>query len=246
MLYSKGSDMKTVCSILLVKESFCVSREEFNKDDLLLVDSVSRESFLPYLDSVSEVFISEKLLTGYMEKYGEFSRKEREGSVEIMRVSSPDDKLINSLFQYISANMQYSDIFHEMIILSCISLFSMRRGFVSFVLRVVDSTVQKVKRIIYTDLSRSWRVKDVSALMHVSDSLLKKRLKLERSSFSQILLDMRMQKAHVLIKRGCSVSQTAALCGYASTSYFICQFRKYFKITPFKYIHEQGEDKFCG
>ncbi|EKK5946230.1 helix-turn-helix domain-containing protein [Salmonella enterica] len=120
------------------------------------------------------------------------------------------------------------------------------RGFVSFVLMVVDSTVQKVKRIIYTDLSRSWQIKDVSALMHVSDSLLKKRLKSENSSFSQILLDMRMQKARVLINRGYSVSQTAALCGYASASYFICQFRKYFKITPFKYMHVQGEDKFCG
>ena len=133
-----------------------------------------------------------------------------------------------------------------MIIFSCISLFSMQRGFVSFVLRVADSTVQKVKRIIHTDLSRSWQIKDVSALMHVSDSLLKKRLKLENSSFSQILLDMRMQKARVLINRGYSVSQTTALCGYASASYFICQFRKYFKITPFKYMHIQGEDKFCG
>ncbi|EHY5464500.1 AraC family transcriptional regulator [Escherichia coli] len=55
-----------------------------------------------------------------------------------------------------------------------------------------------------------------------------------------------MQKARVLINRGYSVSQTAALCGYASASYFIYQFRKYFKITPFKYMHVQGEDKFCG
>lgn len=238
--------MKTVCSIILVKELFCISREIFNKDELLLVDSVSREKFLPYLNSVSEVSISEKLLAGYMEKHGEFSRKEQGERVEIIRVSSPDHKLINSFFNYINKNTQHSGVFYEMIIFSCISLFSMQRGFVSFMLRVVDSTVQKVKRIIYTDLSRSWRVKDVSALMHVSDSLLKKRLRLENSSFSQILLDMRMQKAHTLIKRGYSVSQTAALCGYASTSYFICQFRRYFKTTPFKYIYEQGDGNFYG
>lgn len=51
---------------------------------------------LPYLNSVSEISVSEKLLTGYMEKYGEFSREEQGEIVEIMRVSSPDDKLINS------------------------------------------------------------------------------------------------------------------------------------------------------
>lgn len=238
--------MKAVCSVILVKELLCISREIFNKDEVLLVDSVSREKFLPYLNSVSEISVSEKLLTGYMEKYGEFSREEQGERVEIMRVSSPDDKLINYFFNYVNKNTQHSGVFYEMIIFSCISLFSMQRGFVSFVLRVADSTVQKVKRIIYTDLSRSWQIKDVSALMHVSDSLLKKRLKSENSSFSQILLDMRMQKARVLINRGYSVSQTVALCGYASASYFICQFRKYFKITPFKYMHVQGEDKFCG
>ena len=88
--------MKAVCSVILVKELLCISREIFNKDEVLLVDSVSREKFLPYLNSVSEISVSEKLLTGYMEKYGEFSREEQGGRVEIMRVSSPDDKLINS------------------------------------------------------------------------------------------------------------------------------------------------------
>ncbi|ENQ0337446.1 hypothetical protein ACG7MN_004339 [Escherichia coli] len=69
--------MKAVCSVILVKELLCISREIFNKDEVLLVDSVSREKFLPYLNSVSEISVSEKLLTGYMEKYGEFSREEQ-------------------------------------------------------------------------------------------------------------------------------------------------------------------------
>lgn len=37
--------MKAVCSVILVKELLCISREIFNKDEVLLVDSVSREKF---------------------------------------------------------------------------------------------------------------------------------------------------------------------------------------------------------
>ena len=44
--------MKAVCSVILVKELLCISREIFNKDEVLLVDSVSREKFLPYLVSL--------------------------------------------------------------------------------------------------------------------------------------------------------------------------------------------------
>ncbi|HAW8215092.1 TPA: helix-turn-helix domain-containing protein [Escherichia coli] len=71
-------------------------------------------------------------------------------------------------------------------------------------------------------------------MIHISESLLKKKLKAENSSFSRIMLDMSMQKAHTLIRSDHSVSQTAALCGYVNVSYFICQFRRHFKTTPFR------------
>lgn len=231
--------MKKVCSVILINIPFCIARAEiiepFNKGEFLLIDFVARERFLPYMNFVSEIFISEKLLASYMEKHGDLSGKERGGSSGLMRVSSPDYELINSVFSYINANSLRSAAFYEMIIFSCVSLFSTQRGFVSFVLKTVNSTVQKVKRIICTDLSKAWKIKDVCALIHISESLLKKKLKAENSSFSRIMLDMRMQKAHSLIKSGHSVSQTAALCGYANASYFICQFRKYFKTTPFRF-----------
>lgn len=233
-----GSDMDKICSVVLVDAPFCIinakKRECFNGGDLLLIDAVSREAFLPYVNFMSEVFINEKTLKKYMENYGDLSREKGDKIAEIIRVPSPDYALMSSVFSYINARTTYSGMFHEMMVLSCISLFSTQSGFVSFVQKTVNSTVQKVKMIICTDLSKAWRIRDVCARIHISESLLKKRLRLEGSSFSEIVLDMRMRKAYSLIRSGHSVFQTSVLCGYANASYFICQFRKYFGTTPFR------------
>ncbi|HAX9993439.1 TPA: AraC family transcriptional regulator [Escherichia coli] len=230
--------MNKVCSIALVNTPFCIIKAEraeyFNGGDLLLMNAVSREFFLPYVNFMSEVFISEKTLRRYMENYGDLSRGRENKTTEVIRVSSPDYELMSSVFSYINTSKTNSEVFHEMIMLSCISLFSAQRGFVPFILKQMNSTAQKVKIIICTDLSRAWRIKDVCALIHISESLLKKRLKSENSSFSRIVLDMRMQKAHSLIRSGYSVFQASSLCGYSNASYFISQFKKYFGITPFK------------
>lgn len=120
--------MKSVCSVVLVNMSFCIVGggiiESFDKGDILLIDPVSRGRFLPYINFVSEIFISEVLLVNYMEKHGESSGNGRVGSSGIMRVSSPDSELMNSVFSYVNANSPCSSAFYEMIIFSCISLFS--------------------------------------------------------------------------------------------------------------------------
>ncbi|EMM4385619.1 acid stress response transcriptional regulator YdeO, partial [Escherichia coli] len=59
-----------------------------------------------------------------------------------------------------------------------------------------------------------------------------KKLKQEQTTFSQILLDARMQHAKNLIRVEGSVNKIAEQCGYASTSYFIYAFRKHFGNSP--------------
>lgn len=68
--------------------------------------------------------------------------------------------------------------------------------------------------------------------LYISESLLKKKLKQEQTTFSQILLDARMQHAKNLIRVEGSVNKIAEQCGYASTSYFIYAFRKHFGNSP--------------
>ncbi|MBB6782247.1 AraC family transcriptional regulator, partial [Escherichia coli] len=76
------------------------------------------------------------------------------------------------------------------------------------------------------------KLKDICDCLYISESLLKKKLKQEQTTFSQILLDARMQHAKNLIRVEGSVNKIAEQCGYASTSYFIYAFRKHFGNSP--------------
>ncbi len=81
-------------------------------------------------------------------------------------------------------------------------------------------------------LAHPWKLKDICDCLYISESLLKKKLKQEQTTFSQILLDARMQHAKNLIRVEGSVNKIAEQCGYASTSYFIYAFRKHFGNSP--------------
>ena len=78
-------------------------------------------------------------------------------------------------------------------------------------------------------------MKDVSDYVYMSESLIKKKLLSEKTSFSRILLDVRMISAKKMLEQGHSVMTVSEKCGYASTSYFISIFRQYFSITPRRY-----------
>ncbi|EOK1548704.1 helix-turn-helix domain-containing protein [Escherichia coli] len=75
-------------------------------------------------------------------------------------------------------------------------------------------------------------MKDISNALYMSESLLKRKLREEKTSFSQILLDIRMHNARQLVFSKLSVNQISIRCGYASTAYFISVFRQYYGITP--------------
>ncbi|EMR3666056.1 acid stress response transcriptional regulator YdeO, partial [Shigella flexneri] len=90
----------------------------------------------------------------------------------------------------------------------------------------------KVRNIVNMKLAHPWKLKDICDCLYISESLLKKKLKQEQTTFSQILLDARMQHAKNLIRVEGSVNKIAEQCGYASTSYFIYAFRKHFGNSP--------------
>lgn len=93
-----------------------------------------------------------------------------------------------------------------------------------------ENTIKKY--IVNMKLAHPWKLKDICDCLYISESLLKKKLKQEQTTFSQILLDARMQHAKNLIRVEGSVNKIAEQCGYASTSYFIYAFRKHFGNSP--------------
>ncbi|MEH0108091.1 AraC family transcriptional regulator, partial [Escherichia coli] len=50
----------------------------------------------------------------------------------------------------------------------------------------------KVRNILLSDISRQWKLRDISEYVYMSESLIKKKLLSENTCFSKILLEVRM------------------------------------------------------
>ncbi|ECG8591769.1 AraC family transcriptional regulator [Salmonella enterica subsp. salamae] len=100
-----------------------------------------------------------------------------------------------------------------------------------------NSVAENVYNILMSDISRKWTLKDISDTVYMSCSTLKRKLKQENTSFSEVYLNARMNKAAKLLRNSeYNVTRVAYMCGYDSASYFTCVFKKHFKTTPSEFL----------
>ncbi|EEV8085209.1 AraC family transcriptional regulator, partial [Escherichia coli] len=91
----------------------------------------------------------------------------------------------------------------------------------------------RIRQIIEADLSKRWRLSDVSEIFNVSEITIRKRLEAEKNSFNQILLSSKMNKSMQLLLRGdYQICQIAKLTGFSNSSYFVKIFKEHYGITP--------------
>lgn len=91
----------------------------------------------------------------------------------------------------------------------------------------------RVRRLIETDISRSWRIPDVARQFAMSEATFRRWLTRSGAGFSQILLNTRLEKALTLLQTtDIPVSQIALDSGFKSPSHFSDSFRKRFGIRP--------------
>uniref|UniRef100_UPI00291712B0 AraC family transcriptional regulator n=1 Tax=Escherichia coli TaxID=562 RepID=UPI00291712B0 len=87
-----------------------------------------------------------------------------------------------------------------------------------------------------------WNLRIVASSLCLSPSLLKKKLKNENTSYSQIVTECRMRYAvQMLLMDNKNITQVAQLCGYSSTSYFISVFKAFYGLTPLNYLAKQRQ-----
>lgn len=92
---------------------------------------------------------------------------------------------------------------------------------------------EQVATILEKNLSQQWRIGEIASMLHTSESSLRRRLKDENYTFTQITLDTKMRNALVLIESSTgNISTVSKNLGYTSEAYFIAVFKKYFNITP--------------
>ena len=112
--------------------------------------------------------------------------------------------------------------------------------FSSFLNKIINTKSSRTKYILESNLDIINSVQDMSKLTRLSNAVLRKEmLRLYKKKPKQWLDEQRLKKAvHLLENSTESISNIATSCGYSTVSWFIVQFRKHYKSTPFLYREE--------
>lgn len=127
------------------------------------------------------------------------------------------------------------------LLFTVLSCFLEHPGFISLLMLMLRSSVKEsVCCIIESCIQKEWSLNQVASTLYLSPSLLKKRLKSENTSYSQIITECRMRyAARQLAMTDKNIAQIAEMCGYSSTSYFISVFKSCYGITPLRYVTQK-------
>ena len=95
----------------------------------------------------------------------------------------------------------------------------------------------KVRCVIEKDTSKKWRLSMIADEFNISEISVRKRLESEGTSFNNLLIEIRMNKAmQLLLNNELQIHQISRDVGIFSPSYFIKTFKNYFGITPKQFI----------
>lgn len=101
--------------------------------------------------------------------------------------------------------------------------------------------VSQVRRLLETDLSRSWRISEVARHFAMSEATLRRWLAGSGHGFAKILHNARLERGLGLLQTtDLSISRIALECGFGTPSHFSASFRKRFGVAP-KYIRSAEE-----
>ncbi|CAM4501461.1 transcriptional activator of the bfp operon [Escherichia coli] len=122
-------------------------------------------------------------------------------------------------------------------ILYLLSFFNDYNDIINVILSASSkSIVDRVIKVIELDISKNWKLGDVSSSMFMSDSCLRKQLNKENLTFKKIMLDIKMKHASLFLRTtDKNIDEISCLVGFNSTSYFIKVFKEYYNTTPKKY-----------
>ncbi len=95
-----------------------------------------------------------------------------------------------------------------------------------------SSTTDAVRFVIRNDLARAWTAAAVAKQLCTSEPTLRRRLRLEKSGFREIMAEERMRAAHGILAGGRGVTEAALAAGYASSSHFAKRFLKTYGYLP--------------
>ncbi|HBA8925294.1 TPA: helix-turn-helix transcriptional regulator, partial [Escherichia coli] len=151
------------------------------------------------------------------------------------------DALSNELFRTIKTTSNYRIKLYS---LACFlsKAKNPQHLFNSLIISTTTLFSDKIRRIIERDTSKKWNLSDIAKECYLSEISIRKKLSAENTSFYQILLDVRMKKAAMLILRNeLQISNIPYMIGISSVSHFIKIFNLYYGLTPKNFLIKHKE-----
>ena len=141
-------------------------------------------------------------------------------------------------------NLRYAEMLRKRaLIFALLSVFLEDEHFIPLLLNVLQPNMRtRVCTVINNNIAHEWTLAQIASELLMSSSLLKKKLREEGTSYSQLLTECRMQRAlQLIVIHGFSIKRVAVSCGYHSVSYFIYVFRNYYGMTPTEYQERSAQ-----
>ncbi|EOD1593391.1 AraC family transcriptional regulator [Escherichia coli] len=235
--------MSGVCFFILVKESMELRLLKnyfiFNYGDTLLVKNSIRDRLVIYPEKYMEFELNDTMISKYLSRYENSHALSLSPPPEIIRRSFAYPDLLINIINNININNHTHQDFKSELSLSLLSIFCNDVYLSSFLTSVRPTFSEKVRSAFLSDISRNWKLKDLADYFYMSESLIKRKLLLEKTSFSKILFESRMFCAIKLLKQNYPIKYVAEMSGFKSTSYFVSLFRQHYNYTPRQYINKK-------
>jgi AraC-like DNA-binding protein len=107
----------------------------------------------------------------------------------------------------------------------------------SLIASAATTFTDKVRSVIESDISRKWRLSMIADVFNISEITVRKRLDSEGTSFHNLLIEVRMNKAmQLLLENDQQIHKISRDVGIFSPSYFIKIFKNHFGITPKQFV----------
>ena len=92
---------------------------------------------------------------------------------------------------------------------------------------------QRVSQLVGVDPARNWRYDDICRTLGVSESAMRRNLRLEGTGFRELLEETRLMSGLTLVQEtGMTICQISDAVGYQSQSRFTDRFKERFGVTP--------------
>lgn len=114
------------------------------------------------------------------------------------------------------------------------------KSLIQFFNKIVNTTKDRIKYILESNLDLVDSFEDICSLTRQNPAKIRKYFKDEFNTTPKLWInEKRLEKATLLLKTtDNTISQISTFCGYSSTSWFISEFKKRYKLTPKDYRYK--------